>query len=84
MVARSRLWEPESLMCRVCMRSSQPMCWPSSGPSGPGATAGQRFYPATASPTARLSALPGYGHLDYNLAAVMCAPLDRAGLRRLR
>lgn len=48
------------------------------------ATAGQRFYAASGFSRARLDVLAGYGHLDYDLAAAMRAPLDLVGIARLR
>lgn len=48
------------------------------------ARAGYNFYRGKKMANARLSVLTGLGHLDYDLASVMRAPLDAAGLTRMR
>lgn len=57
-----------------------PQTWSALG----AATAGHRFYADRGFTRARLDVLDGLGHHDYDLAAVLRAPLDAAGVTRRR
>ncbi|GGK50247.1 SH3 domain-containing protein [Micrococcus flavus] len=57
-----------------------PQTWSALG----AATAGHRFYADRGFTRARLDVLPGLGHHDYDLAGVLQASLDAAGVTRRR